>query len=261
MLEKYNKFNESRRNKGRRSTPFVNSRQRENNINQTIRIIETRGMPLELSSRFKFIINIIADKGNAIAKDILKNLNNPNVKFEYSYLDLTGRADTISYLPNGERNLPEQERYKSNKRQNSKVYKVIKTIFGSKYTKTDVTKFVSMFKQVFESGKSNRKQENIVSKEIDQKKLLEKLITDTKNDKIKWVIIKETGNYFKYEFKIKITEKKHILIWYFYFPLDNIKDLIILNMKTSSNNEAQWLLTIVLDDNEFNNVFKEKYIK
>lgn len=270
MLEKYDKFNESRRNKGRRSSPVNTHRQRiANAASVTNRVVEPRGMPLDLSTRFKYIITIIADKGNAIAKDMLKNLNNPNVKFEYSYLDLTGRADTISYLPNGERNLPEEERYKSNKRQHSKVYKVVKTIFGSKYTKTDVGKFVSMFKQVFETGKSNNKESVRVSG-IDKKQLLEKLTQDTKNDKIKWIRSVNSQTYNKFEFKIKATEKKSFVFhFYYYFNYSN-NSMITLSMYTDNSyltgidrgGKVEWILTIPFPDvKEFSELFKEKYLK
>lgn len=269
----YNKYNESRGSKGRRSTtPSRNDRFNrqqhawQDEVPKFTNRIETRGMNMEFAPRFKYVITKIAEKGNAIAKELLLLPNKPEAKFENSYLDLTNRFDTISYLQNAERNLSDEEKYKSNKRQQSKAYKVIKTIFGSKYTKFEVTKFVSMFKQVYEQGPEKKGDASEKPKQTVEE-VIKKISEDTKSGKLKWEKQPKAGNLVKYETRIKITDKKSLVFIFFHFD-NNTKEEKWSFITTNIYNELgktddekrKFLQNIAYDKiGEFLKIFKDKY--
>lgn len=273
-LKGYKKFNESRSHKPRRghkggnmNTPqhqrFPNSSWKEYPPRFTNKI-EPRGMNMTFSERFKYILTEISKKGNKIAKELLELPNKPEAKFEYSYLDIAGRQDTISYLPNGARDILEEERYRSNKRQHSKIYKTIKTIFGSKYTKNEVTKFVSIYNEVYKQGPD--KTDTTKSKQSDEQ-LLKKIIEDTKSDKLKWEKETGTGNMVRYESKVAITKKKYLAFCFFHFDRsikDEAMSFITINLYNDSSktkdDKTVWINTLQFKDiRDFLPVFKEKF--
>lgn len=273
-LKGYKKFNEARRHKpkgrhrgGNMNTipqqRFPNSSWKED-VPRFTNKIEPRGMNMTFSERFKYILTKISKKGNKIAKELLDLPNKPEAKFEYSYLDLTGRQDTMSYLPNGARDIPEEDRYKSNKRQHSKIYKTIKTIFGSKYTKNEVTKFVSIYNEVYKQGPD--KADTTKPKQSDEQ-LLKKIIEDTKSDKLKWKKETGAGNMARYEAKVTITEKKYLVFCFFHFD-QSIKEeamsFLTINLYNdlgkTKDDKTMWINTLQFKDiTDFLPVFKQKF--
>jgi len=264
MVKGYNKFNESRGNKAKKGARFQKD-QRRNWLEETkpmlVKTTEPRGMPMEYSERFKYIITKIADKGNVIAKELLAAANKPSARFENSFLDLKG-DDNISFIANGDRNVP--DKYRSNKRQQAKIYKVIKTIFGSKFTSPEVKKFVSFYKQVYQQGPSKT---DTSRPKLSNEELVKKLISDTKSNKIKWQLFSSQGNISRYDFTIKMTEKKKLIFNFFHFfssKKDEMMSFIsisILNeLGKTENDKKNWIQTLEHKDLiEFIDVFKEKY--
>lgn len=248
MGRKNNRHNSNIRNSNRRS--WLDDKPKSNNIKID------RGMRMDFTERFEYLVRKMADKNNSIAKELL-TLQNKDLKFEYSYLDLTGRDDTISYIVNADKNIPDDDKYKSNKRQISKTYKVIKTIFGSKYTKMEVSKFVSLFKQIYQNGPDEK---DIIKPKLNDKQLIDKLILDTKNDKIKWKEDSKNGNFFKYSYKIKITDKKYLIFDIFYFSDIEKNSFLTINLFTNDK-RSTWINTLnysIIQD--FIQIIKEKYI-
>lgn len=267
MLKKYKAFNEARRHKPKRHGPKRGGGFQQQSWKQEVpRFAEPRGMHMVLSDRFKYVLEKIAKKGNAIAKELLILPNKLDAKFEYSYIDLTGRGDTLSYLPNGARDTAEADRFKSPKRQHSKVYKTIKTVFGSKYTKTDVTKFVSMFKEVYEQG-PDKSDYPARGKNTDEQ-LLKKIIEDTKSDKLKWNKEETAGNMTRYESAVKITEMKRLVFCFFHFDQavkEESMSFLTINfyndLGKTKDDQRRWIQTFQFDSiaNNFIPAFKEKY--
>jgi hypothetical protein len=271
MLKKYDSFNESRNNKKKKhgqrgqhggTLVWDGSRVRGSyDKGNVVHTAQPRGMNMDFSPRFKYILGKMDKKGNKIAKDLLSVLNKPDAKFEFSFLDLTGRADTVSYIANADRNIPDEEKYKTNRRQHSKVYKTIKTIFGSKYTKTEVTKFVSLYKQIYEEGPDDAA---ISRNKRSDEQLLKKIATDTKNGNLKWTEEKSdiTGME-RYEAKIKITDKKSLLFIFFILGTKNLS-FITINLYNSlyPSRSGEWINTYQYKDlTDFLTAFKEKYNK
>lgn len=262
MVSKYKQFNERKSNRSRGSRPSnIEGRapmKKYNRGEYNYGISPNpsqRGMPLDFSPRFKYIITKISNKNNKIAIDLLDSLNKPNARFEYSYLDLTNRGDTLSYLPNGERNTPEDQKYITNKRQHSKVYKVIKTIFGSKYTKTEVNKFVSMFKQTYDEGPP--KKPEIKSRKTTGQ-LLKNIIDDTIDGKLQWSKLSDIKDVDRYKAKIKITEKKY-LDFVLYLTKNESNSFLTINF-FNDNKDGEWISTFTYKDLiNFIQTFKNKY--
>lgn len=230
---RYKKFNESKRNRG--SSKFDRNRINRDQNRMTPKIVDARGMEMEFSPRFKYIIEKISKMGNAISKDFLSILNSSN-KYDRSYIDLTNKNDTASYLPNSARDIKEDERYKTNKRQHVKIYKLVKLIFGSKYTKTDVTKFVSLYKSIFEKGP-----ENTIYDE--DKKFINSIIEDTKTYKLKWE--KRDSQYIlSFDSIVKITPNKTLELS-IYIPKNSISTSIFtVNMSIKNNPQKIWIKTL-----------------
>jgi hypothetical protein len=258
-LENYQKFNESKnRNKGNKNRQKNQNWQNQQTLKKYPREENSRpaprGMNMDFSDRFRYILTQMDKKGSKIAKDLLSQLNKPDAKFEYSFIDLTQRSDTLSYLPNAEKNTPEEEKYKSNKRQHSKVYKTIKTLFGSKYTKTEVNKFVSIYKQIYEAGPDR---EALKSKRTDGQ-LMKKIVEDTKTGKLTWLKLPEMGEVIRYEAKINITNHKYLSFVFFILP-DKTKSLVTINFFTDLK-KNEWVQTFNYKDlTDFLTAFKEKY--
>jgi hypothetical protein len=266
MLQKYNIFNESKKNRNRRSGIVKNSKgilvwdgSRVRGNQSRDFTPQPRGMNMDFSPRFRYILGKIDKKGNKIAKDLIAFLNKPDAKFEFSYIDLTGRADTLSYIANADRNIPEEEKYKTNKRQQSKVYKIIKTIFGSKYTKTEVNKFVSIYKQVYEEGPD----EAAISKsKRPDEQLVKKIANDTRNGTLKWnKVVSDIINMDRFEATIKVTERK--CIWFIFFILNEKKlSFVTINLfdKQFPGKSGEWIQTYQYKElGDFIKAFKEKY--
>lgn len=269
MVKGYKKFNES---KSKSHKKKINNQkkdrfQQQNSWKENVPKFNVRtepvGMKIEISDRLKYIIIKISEKGNAIAKDFVSLLDKPDVKFNLSYIDITTRGgDSLTYL-NDNTNIPENELYRSNKRQISKVYKVIKSIFGSKYTKMEVSKFVSMFKQIYDQGPDK----SLTRPKRTESEMLRKIIDDTKNDKLKWKKISEIGEITRYEIRVKVTDKKYIALVLFYFP-DIKEDLIFMTINLhnelgiTKEQKSTWITTLKYQDlKEFLEIFRKKYIK
>jgi len=264
----YEHFNEARRNKGGRkySRPFVHG-----NANRFIDrdslpssvISKREGMPMKYSERFKYIIVKIANKNNALAKELLQLPELTGETFQYSYLDMEG-GESLSYLHLTDKGIADEDKYKSPKRQISKVYKVVKSIFGSKYTKTDVSKFISMYKTAYNQGPDKSE---IPRGPQTQKQLIDKLTQDTKNDKIKWVKYESVNDFIKYNAIFKITDYKSMSFDFLQF-LDKYEknSLITVNLinkkgKTESE-KRKYLDTITYSYLENSlKIFFEKYGK
>jgi len=260
MIGGYKQFNEARKsNRPRRNKGGGN----HVNFNRSYapKIVEPRGMNMVFSERFNYVLNKIAKKGNKIAIELLTLPGNPDRKFEYSYIDLTGREDDLSYLPNGARDIKEDDRFKTNKRQRSKVYKTIKTIFGSKYTKNEVAKFVSFFKEVYKVGPDKKDME---PKQLEDE-AIKKIITDTKNRKLVWKLEQNTSQFLRYEAKFTVTPKKYLLFDFFLF-IDKGENFsfITLNMYNelgrTKEDKKIWLTTFQYKHvTDFIKAFKEIY--
>ena len=222
MVKGYKKFNEARRHKSkpqRRGGNFNANWEQQVARNTKAVSVEPHGMNMVYGEKFKFILDKISKKGNKIAKELLTLPNKPDARFEQSYIDITRREDTLSFLPNGARDLPEDKRFDNNKRQQAKIYKTIKTIFGSKYTKDEVTKFVSMFKGVYNVGPDPvvSQVDPTVPKKTDEE-VVKKIIEDTKDEKLVWKEGESGGNMRRYDATITITPKKRLVLCFYHFP-------------------------------------------
>jgi len=224
-MKDYNAFNESRRHKNRQKP----QRNRGGNLNtmrqnnqQTPRLAVPRGMPMVISPRLKYILTKIDKKGNKIAKDLLSITDKLDARFENSYLEITKKPDSLSYLPNGARDIPEADRFTSNKRQVSQIYKVVKNIFSGKYTKNEVTKFVSFYKEAWNQGPPRESKGEDKAK-LTEEETIKKVIEDTKSDKLKWAKEAETKQWDKWEAIYKITDNKN-LEFEFYFFKNGVKE-------------------------------------
>jgi len=219
-MHKYKEhIDESRRrsSKNKRSKNFNDQWQEKDQYINHRFVLPSNKMKLVVSDRLKYILTKMSETGNIISNDFLKLLEQKLESYEMSYIDITPKEDTFSYLPSSGKNLPDSDKFKNNKRQHSKIYKIIKTIFGNRFTKNEVQKFVSIYKSIYNKGPQK---ENLSPMTIDQ--MVEKLITDTKNDKLKWDKISNASNWIKYESRHKITNNKYLVFVYYIF--NNIKD-------------------------------------
>lgn len=264
-LRGYKQFNESRHNRnkgGKKTSPKFGS-----NVNTPLPSSITAnktGMPMAYSERFKYIINKIANKNNAIAKELLLLPSKSGETFYYSYLDLEG-AESLSYLYYTDKGISEEDKYKSPKRQRSKVYKVIKSIFGGRFTKTDVTKFVSMYKTIYTQGPDKA---DLVKSGQSDKQLIDKIVKDTKNGKLKWIKNHDIPhNMINYSASTKITDKKEIKFTFYRFverhePNTTMTIYLINDMFRIDSEKRKWIKTLKFDElSEFFKVFVEKYEK
>jgi len=186
--------------------------QRNRNFNTNYVNPQAPGMPLMISDRLKYIFSKMSESGNRAAKELLSLTDQKDKKFEMSYLDITKKDDSLSYLPPGGKDLPDAEKYDNNKRQYSKVYKVVKTICGSRYTKTEVQKFVSMYKSIYNKGPEKED----LPKPTDEQ-ILNKIIRDTKSDKLKWKEELKTSPWVRYEAKVSATDTKGVMFHLYIF--------------------------------------------
>lgn len=256
---KYKNFNESRKNRNRRKNKQITRNYNAINKYQPYSAVDSKKMDMIFSDRFKYVVEKISMKGNAIAKDLLSLPNSAN-KYSYSYLDLTDRYDTISYL-SSDKNLSEgEDKFKTNKRQHSKVYKVIKTILGNKFTKNEVSKFVTFYKQVYEQGPDKK-----FNREID---IVNKITEDTKKNIINWKEEKRNSSILKvFKSEIVVTLNKYILLELYLFKGDDKKNTF-LSINFCNNNalldkdKKKWYKTFRYE-NLFNflEAFKDKYLE
>jgi hypothetical protein len=264
-IKHYNSFNEARtiRNKGgnnRRGLFQHDSSWKDSSYSV---VADKTGLPMNFSERFKYILNKIALKNNAIAKELIELPNKPEALFIYSYIDIENE-DSVSYLNSSDKNIPEDDRYNSTKRQRSKIYKVIKTIFGSKYTKVDVNKFVSMYKTIFKQGpdKADTPRESQTDKQ-----LIDKLIRDTKNNKLSWIKESSITDMTRYNASYVLTDKKRINFEFLrFFNKHERASMIIIVLindqcKGASSNRTHINTLMYEDIKDFLSMFIEKYEK
>ena len=267
MVKGYKKFNEARKQKNRpRQRGGFNSNWEQQLVRNNKAVsIEPRGMNMVYGEKFKYILNKISKNGNKIAKELLTLPDKIDARFDQSYIDITRREDTLSFLPNGARDIPDDKRFDTNKRQQSKVYKTIKTIFGSKYTKEEVNKFVSMFKGVYNVGPDPVVDQNIKKTDED---VIGKIIDDTKNDKLIWKEGESGGNLRRYDAEIPITTHKRLVICFYHFP-NTIKDetmsFITVNfyndLGQTKDDKRMWIETYKFDQIvDFLKIFSFKYL-
>lgn len=272
---RYKAFNEARKHKQKQRKRGGVSRHhrqqdQQNNWKPNVpRFAEVRGMPMHYSPKFKYVIEKIAGKGNLIAKEILNLQNKPDAKFEYSYLDLYKTSDSLTYLPNGAKDIPDEEKYKNNKRQVSKVYKIIKTIFGSRFTKTEVNKFVSFYKEIYEKGPDRPVEQVPFSKpKLAIEETIKKITDDTASDKLKWSHVEGAGNLNRFETRVNITKNKYLSLIFYYFNRGDKKQInismLIVNIFNSSaideKEQRKWIETYQYKDIvEFIDIFDKKY--
>ena len=257
----YRQFNEGKKNKRDARRSYHDDDLKD--IKKDIK----RGMSMDFSDNFYFILKKIASKNNVIAKELIELSNKIDDRFECSYIDITRHYDTLSYLSSSHKDIPEEEKYESNKRQFSKVYKVIKNIFGSKYTKNEVTKFVSMFKNIYIEGPDN-KTDNSVDKNVKLEifEIVKKITEDTKSNKLKWTKEYNSLHLKRYQCIVDLTAKKKLKFELFIFAEnDKIKNTFLsINLLDDStgkskNDKNKWLTSIYYNDlKDFMPVFFDK---
>lgn len=270
----FEQFNEARRNRNKggknqrrsvASTGFGSHLAHDFRTNpMSISVSSNKiGMPMAYSERFKYIINKIASKNNVIAKELLRLPSLTGETFQYSYLDIMS-AESVSYLYYTDRGVLVDDKYKSPKRQSSKIYKIIKSIFGSRFTKTDVTKFVSLYKAIYTQGPDKK---DFPNTELSNEQISNKLIIDTINDKLKWVKQHNATDMTKYYAYVKITENKGIAfeLLRFYGRYEGNSTIIVALMNKLGKNDEEkrkWVKTIKFNElTEFFKKFVEKYEK
>jgi hypothetical protein len=118
---------------------------------------EENNVELILSKRFNDILFNLAMKGNKIVPEI-KNLETNKQKFDVSFIDITDKDDTISYITSNKAK-PILDKYLSIKRlkeglnlcwvsnrQEQKLSRFITRIFGSKFGQMEIENFVKEYK-------------------------------------------------------------------------------------------------------------------
>jgi hypothetical protein len=265
-IKRYNSFNEARtiRNKGGNNKRglFQHDSSWKDTMPHSVNTDKT-GLRMNFSERFEYILNKIALKNNAIAKELIELPTKTEALFMYSYIEIENE-DSVSYLNFTDKNIPEDDRYKTTKRQRSKLYKVIKTIFGSKYTKVDVNKFVSMYRTVYKQGpdKADMPKESQTNEQ-----LVDKIIRDTKSNKINWIKEASITDMDNYKASYKLTDKKHINFEFLRFFNKYEKASMIIIVLTNEQNKGKssnrtHLNTLMYEDiKEFLSMFSEKYEK
>jgi len=206
---KYNNFlyDARRRKKNKGGRRCYQNQQQQNFIARTT--LPENKMSLIVSNRLIYILTKMSEEGNKIAKDFLNLLYSDEKRFTMSYFDITQKIDSLSYMSSSGYNVPESEKFSSNKRQFVQVYKVIKTIFGSKYTKNEVQKFISMFRSVYKKGPDRN---DMPPPSVE--KIIQKLLKDTKSGAMKWTVSKdlvENDKMVRYQTRSESTPNKGIV--------------------------------------------------
>jgi len=240
MIDKFIQFNESRRSKKRRFHGI------ERNYNRYNRSLEEsspeNGMKLDVSPRFKAVVEKMVGIGGLIAKNLLEEINKKERLFKISYIDISRNLDMLTYLPLSEKNSG-TDPYKNPKRIGSKIYKVIRMLFENSVTKEEIQKFVSVFKKVCSSDpeRPSPKPKTEVSGVKEDKKtnneIIFKLIEDTIENKIKWETVQNTDNLESYRTIVNITNNKKLEIDVFIMKKNiDLSSLSIFYIINKNNN-------------------------
>lgn len=258
MLNYKQHINESRRNKKRSRNQQRTEQRQQFNKKYVLPPLHPMGMPMVVSDRLEYILTKMSETGNKIAKELLSLIENKDKLHQISYIDITRKDDSFTYLPNGGKDLPEDQKFTSNKRQTSKIYKMIKMIFYNKYTKNEITKFVSIFKSIYHKGPEKKDSPLPLSDE----QIVKKLLSDTETNKIKWTKISEASNWIKYEFVKKITDTKSLVFDYYIFIWRGYENMSFISISIKIVNELQEIfIKSIRYENiiELNRLMIEKY--
>lgn len=250
-------INESRR---QRKNNRHQKAEQENQFNKKFVLphLHPMGMPMVVSDRLDYILKKMSESGNKIAKDILSLTSNKEKLHQISYIDITRKDDSFSFLPNGGKDLPEEQKFVSDKRQHGKIYKTVKVIFFNKYTKNEIQKFISVFKSIYHKGPEKKNNSSPLSDE----ELVKKLVSDTSADKIKWISSMEASNWIKFEFTKPVTNTKMIVFDYYIFTWRGYENMTFMSigMKIKDQTKDSFIKSIKYDKlSELTRLMIEKY--
>lgn len=114
-------------------------------------IIDDNLVDFVYSKDFGEIIRKI--KNNKISKSII--LSYDNLKSPISYIDSTKDDDIISYLPgNISKDTTDSESWSHNRRQTTRIGRMVKKIFGEEFTETEIEDFVNKYKSIQRENKT-----------------------------------------------------------------------------------------------------------
>jgi len=245
MINNYEKYNESRSrrrgNKINSARGGYNNNIKRDSYNNNIKIEEndySENQNLFLSQRLESIIKKISETGDLLSKEILDSIDNKSKFFDVTYLDISKNLDNFSFFTKEEVNKlgivdNTIDTYKSNKRFESKIYKIVKILFGNKFTKKEIQKFISIYKSVYSKGPDKK---NVEQKALTNEDVINKIIEDTTNGKLKWVEVPELIGLEKYRSVVNITKSKYLQIeLYLFTNQDN--DFLTLNLRIEKINK------------------------
>lgn len=244
MINNYLKFNEGRSMKNRSNRG--KNQKYQDNFNKYKSMNNASNVDVEffISPRFEYLINKMSEIGNPISKEIIKAYKDKR-KLNISYLDISRNIDNITYLTKeiiNQENFRESESYKTNKRSTSKIYKVIRLLFGNKFTKNEITKFASVYKSVYSKGPDKSRTKEEERKPLTSSEVINKLIDDTKNNKLNWENLYASSVLNKKRCILKLTSDKNLIID-FYF-LDDQKNRFISFNISKKDEELIFLKSI-----------------
>lgn len=229
-MKDFKQYNESRRSKKRRFQGIERQYNRYKNIIDSTpsERTENGGMPLEVSPRFIAAVRKMSEVGGSIVKKLLDEIENKNNLYNISYIDLSRNLDMLTYLPLSEKD-SKIDPYKNQKRIGSKIYKVIRMIFGNEVTKNEIQKFVSVFKNVCSCVPTTRPKTKTENRKQTDKEIVDTLIKNTVENKISWKNNQKTENLESYVAVYEITDNKELEFNLYIFP----KEEHISNMAIS----------------------------
>ena len=202
--------------------------------------------------------NVIETSNDIIANALVQNTKNP-ISNNTNWLNITKSPDYISYalidkITNNE------SAWKQSNRHPVQIRKLIRKIYKKKFSNRQIRSFIGKFKTsyVIYTTKEKKNKENV--RHDFGKNELPKIIEKTKNNELKWKIVKVNFYYSKCYAKIFITEKKHVLIDLYYteekvdiksntvitFHLVDDKNKIFMNsIMSKDSNSVDDLLNII----------------
>ena len=266
MINNYSMFNESKSMKNRGNRGRNQKYQDSFNKKYAAGKISSQDFDvvLHLSPRLEYAVNKMAEIGNPVSKEILKALKDGRTS-EISFLDMSRNVDNISYLTKeviNRNDFNENEAYRSSRRTSSKIYKAMRLLFGNKFTKNEISKFVSVYKSVYSKGPDkNLIKNDKESKNIPINETIQKIIDDTKKGKLKWRDIPmNTSTIKKKRCIIPITKMKYMEID-FYIMFDNPQNNF-MSFNLSDGNKLSFIKSINFKRDNMEDLFSdlEKYV-
>ncbi len=118
-------------------------------------------LPVVLSDNFKNLLNkiITNSKKSRISESLLKLENNPDKKFDISYIDRTDNDDVITFIPSTrvKRHLDEggslDDAWKIRGRAETRIGRLVRRLFGTTFEQESIEKFVNKYKAAVRSEK------------------------------------------------------------------------------------------------------------